>query len=212
MTCTLTRWNSEQIKLDKQIKNKHTKHIKHTENKMSDNNAYEQAKAQANSIGAMVAALNVDYDRLEDLKDELANLEYYVSSSEAGEREHRQAMEALAQWRAEYAEELRELEESANGNESEEEAREAIRDDALDVQVRSDWHAPDEKDVSPSNFQILLCTGGPAVRIMGELNDYCEPTRAWIEYQDWGTPWTEAPGIIPQDVLLQYCQQFYFGE
>jgi hypothetical protein len=47
---------------------------------------------------------------------------------------------------------------------------------------------------------------------MGELDQYLQPCRAWIEYQDWGTPWTEAPGIISQDVLLQYCHQFYFGE
>jgi len=43
-------------------------------------------------------------------------------------------------------------------------------------------------------FFILLCTGGPAVRIMGEIDDGLQPSRAWIEYQDWGTPWTEYHG------------------
>jgi hypothetical protein len=166
---------------------------------MSDNNAYDQAKAQANSIEAMVAALNVDYDRLEELRKACSGYDTESSWSEHNPEE---------------SDELRELEEAANGNESEEAAREAIRDDALEVQVRSGWYNPCNKSEGddPEEFYILLTTGGPAVRIMGELNDYCEPARAWIEYQDWGTPWTEAPGIISQDVLLQYCSQFYFGE
>ena len=47
---------------------------------------------------------------------------------------------------------------------------EAIRDwvleDALDIQVRSDWHSLGE-DPETAEFSILLCTGGPAVRIKG---------------------------------------------
>jgi hypothetical protein len=183
------------------------------ENKMSDN-ACEQAKAQANSIAAMVAALNVDYDRLEELKDERDNLRDDCADIEKSDNEHVEACKALTDWLQSHEDELRELEETANGCESEDEAREAIHNDPLDVQVRSDWYNPCSKGEgdSPSEFYILLCTGGPACRIMGELNDYCEPCRAWIEFQDWGTSWTEAPGIISQDVLLQYCQQFYFGE
>jgi hypothetical protein len=173
--------------------------------------AYEQAQAQANSIAAMVAALEVDYDRLEELRDELNSLEYDAESAEEGENDHEKAIAAIAEWRTENAEELAELEEAANGNESEDDAHEAIQNDALDVQVRSDWHQPNG-DNTPSEFMILLCTGGPAVRIMGELDGYLQPKRAWIEYQDWFTPWTEAPGIIDQDTLLTYCRQFWFGE
>jgi hypothetical protein len=161
------------------------------------NHAYAQAVAQATSIDNMVGALNVDYDRLEELRKACSGYDTEASWSEHNPEE---------------SEELRELEEAANGNKHHDEALEAIHNDPLDVQVRGEWHNPDETHTTPSEFMILLCTGGPAVRIMGELNDYCEPTRAWIEYQDWGTPWTEAPGIISQDVLLQYCQQFYFGE
>jgi hypothetical protein len=164
------------------------------------NAAYEQAQAQANSICNMVAALEVDYERLEELRDDIAS---YEDDENTGQEEQN----ALAEWR----EELRALEAAANGNEHHDQALEAIHNDALDVQVRSDWHQPNG-DNTPSEFMILLCTGGPAVRIMGELDGYLQPKRAWLEYQDWGTPWMEAPGIIDQDTLLTYCQQFWFGE
>jgi hypothetical protein len=172
---------------------------KQGEAKMSNNNAYNQAVAQANSIAAMVAALNADYDRLEELKNERHTIQ------------NEGTIEELAAWDSEYSEELQELDEAANGNESEDDARERIQEDALDVQVRSGWHSIGGDD-TPSEFQILLCTGGPAVRIMGELNDFCEPSRAWIEAQDWGTPWFHCSGIIDQETLLTYCRQFYFGE
>lgn len=88
-------------------------------------------------------------------------------------------------------------------------ARQAINDDPLEVSVRSGWSSSAESLVA-EDFMILLCTGGPAVRIRGEL-DNGEPYRAWIEYQDWGTPWTQYFDA-DQSVLLDYAQNFYFGE
>jgi hypothetical protein len=82
--------------------------------------------------------------------------------------------------------------------------------------LKCDW------DREAEEFNILLATGGPAVRIVGEL-DQGEPSRAWLEVQDWFTPWTEYvgttsksdPGMLEnqasQDVLLTYARQFYFG-
>lgn len=95
------------------------------------------------------------------------------------------------------------------------EALEAIQNDPLEVAVRSGWVAPAGKinGQSPEEFKILLCTGGPAVQIIGELDEHCQPERARIEHQDWGTPWTEYRlSGDEQDVLLEYCRQFYFGE
>ena len=90
-------------------------------------------------------------------------------------------------------------------------ARQAIDEDPLSVQVRSDWYSPgDEDGGDPSEFEILLCTGGPAVRIRGEL-DNGQPDRAWLEYQDWGTGWTRYFDA-EQSTLLAYAQNFYFGE
>ena len=101
------------------------------------------------------------------------------------------------------------LEEADNGN-ALEDAIEAIQYDPISVEVRSDWHSPFQTP-EPEEFRILLCTGGPAVQIRGELDSYSQPRRAWLEYQDWGTPWTRYFDA-DQEVLLTYCLQFYFGE
>lgn len=163
--------------------------------------AYEQASAQMSSIAAMVAALECDYDRLEELRDTKA------------------ALEEGEELTLEEAEELAELEEAALAGESQacyalksqDEARERITEDALDVELFGSWHPGETPE--PDGFTILLCTGGPAVRIKGELDGHKQPDRAWLEYQDWGTPWTEYHGEnADQDALLIYCQQFYFGE
>lgn len=81
---------------------------------------------------------------------------------------------------------------NAEPEDAQDDARQVITEDALSVQVRSDWHNPGE-DSEASEFMILLCTGGPAVRIIGELSEYKEPESARLEYQDWGTPWTSYP-------------------
>jgi hypothetical protein len=91
-------------------------------------------------------------------------------------------------------------------------AREAIQEDPLEISVRSDWEHLGEP-LKACEFNILLCTGGPACRILGELDEYNQPHRAWLEYQDWGTPWTQYFMSHEENVaLLTYCQQFYFGE
>lgn len=95
---------------------------------------------------------------------------------------------------------------------SQDDAAQRIQEDPLEVAVRSGWHAPGAEG-EPEEFMILLCTGGPAVRIRGALGRFCQPERAWLEYQDWGTPWTEYFGEnFDVAVLLAYCQQFYFGD
>lgn len=95
----------------------------------------------------------------------------------------------------------------------EDEARSAINDDPLEVSVRSGWSSPGGNGIDglqAEDFLILLCTGGPAVRIRGELSNGI-PDRAWIEYQDWGTGWTQYFDT-EQDTLLAYASNFYFGE
>src|SRR6266436_6720207 len=66
-------------------------------------------------------------------------------------------------------------------------ALEDIYVNALSVSVRSEWQTPCSQ-LTPAEFQILLCTGGPACRIIGDL-DGGDPTTARLEYQDWFTPW-----------------------
>ena len=83
------------------------------------------------------------------------------------------------------------------------------REEPLAVDVRSGWSTPG--DLAAEEFQILLSTGGPALRIVGELNAHMEPASARLEHQDWGTPWTEWVGV-DQDALLWYASHFWFGE
>lgn len=103
---------------------------------------------------------------------------------------------------------------NAEGNDDGlENARQTILDDALSLEVRGPWHDPRIKQDAVSEFQILLCWGGPSVRIMGKLDDAYEPVGAWLEYQDWGSPWTEYRVTSKEEeILLEYCRCFWFGE
>lgn len=97
----------------------------------------------------------------------------------------------------------------------EERARERIQEDPLSVEVRGDWYTPGSEDdgAKPSEYSILLTTGGPAARIVGDLDGYGQPTRARFEYQDWFKPWTEVVSdSADYAVMLQYARQFYFGD
>jgi hypothetical protein len=149
-----------------------------------DNHAEQQARAQLRGIRELLAALDLDWDRLEELRDLFADC-----PDDFGQEE---------------ADELAELEEAAGEYTSQEDAEEALYNDPLDIEYRSGWGSTRE-DMQPEEFYILLCTGGPAVRIMGELDFNGEPHRAWIEFQDWGTPWTML--FDGQDDALDYAQR-----
>jgi len=149
--------------------------------------AQDQARAQYESLCEMIAAANMDWERLEELKAEELDAE-----------EEGRAMDPDEQ------DELDELRNTAGDCADQEEAMQRIYESPLDVQFRSGWASSGE-DLAPEDFYILLCTGGPAVRIMGELGFDGEPSRAWLEFQDWGTPWTQYFGAS-QDVLLDYAR------
>jgi len=148
-----------------------------------------QAKAQMESITAMVERLEhareCDGDDCELTNEQIYDgLNLYAPSSEATDKDHEMYHD-------------------------EDNAYEAIQEDPLSIQVRSGWFTPGE-DMVAVEFEILLCTGGPACRIRGDLGNYNEPNRAYMEYQDWGTPWTQY-FQVDSDALLTYAQQFYFG-
>jgi len=189
-----------------------------------DNHGQDQAAAQANSIITMVAALNCDYERLEELQNEREALGNAVTDAET---DHTQAVregyaqgvhaayvldnarEALSEWLQVNGDEMTELSIEAGDCVDQDEARENVQNDPLSVEVRSDWDIVGG-DMSAAEFRIVLCTGGPHVEIRGEL-DRGTPCRAWMLYQDWGTPKTQF-FEIEQSTLLAYCQEFYFGE
>lgn len=92
--------------------------------------------------------------------------------------------------------------------------RERINEDPLSVEVRTDWHSVGDNDNKPTEYNILLCTGGPACRIIGDLDEYGQPMTAKIEYQDWFRPWTQYRETTDEEdaALLTYAQQFFYGE
>lgn len=151
------------------------------------NHALDQAKAQYECISEMV-------ERLDHARNCDCDYEQYVEDSDLCDTDIKF-----------------DSEEEFDDYHNEDEAEQAIQDDPLSVQVRSDWYSVgDEDGGDPCEFEILLCTGGPACRIRGELNNG-SPYRAWLEYQDWGTPWTQYFDAT-QNTLLAYANQFYFGD
>ena len=86
----------------------------------------------------------------------------------------------------------------------------------LTVLVRSGWHVPGASSQTSEEFEILLSTGGPACRIIGQLDrgsvawqSGCRPV---MQHQDWFKPWTESSYAIDTNALLWFCEQFYYGE
>jgi hypothetical protein len=180
----------------------------------NDNHGLDQAKAQAESIAAMVAAINCDYDRLQELRDEREALADTIEECEAvetdGDEERRAAFEAraaLAEWDEQNADDLLILEHEAGECADQDEAREIVQNDPLSVEVRSGWASATDT-MTAEEFRIVLCTGGPHVEIRGELH-LGTPSRAWMMYQDWGTPLIQYFDI-EGSTLLAYCQEFYF--
>lgn len=146
-------------------------------------------RGTAKCIADRVAALECDYDSLEELREFKAS-------------EGLMHVDAL--------EELAELEAAAGDCTDREDAERRIHEDPLSIELSGTWSLG-ETPVADRAL-ILLGTGGPAVRIVCELDEHMEPRRAWIQAQDWGTPWTDVLGGVDSDALLTYCQQFYFGE
>lgn len=176
-----------------------------TTEKTKDELLQEIGASAMASIAEMVAALTVDRDRLQELRDDREALE---GADDAATEELRK------DWDDDNGEELKELEEAVtiDGDEvDEEQARERIQEHPLCVQVRGDWHDVGADDDGAAEYEILLSTGGPATRIIGELNEHHEPTSARLQAQDWFTQWTEYMQA-DREILLTYVRCFYFGD
>jgi hypothetical protein len=159
------------------------------------------------AIQQLVAAAEADYDRIEELRNDRDS---YDPETDADGLHLLDGNGVALTWADGYsddAEELFELEDAAGDCEDKEDAIRRIHEDPLSIRifgerVDGEWTA--------DRFEILLTTGGPAVRIVGELDQNGEPDRVWLEVQDWGTPWTQyhEPGI--GETLLKYCSHFTF--
>lgn len=248
--------------------------------------ARDQAIVQCQSIVQMVAALDVDYDRLAELRelrktlrfvagwnmpgympdsepasfDNAENARIYIADEMESEADNiesdvenpdesdlepitaewssratcaqlREAAERVRAGSGEYGltvgayhywvtqdgnmlepdenEELQELENAAGECTSEDDAQQAIDEDPLSVEYRSDWSSPGEA-LTPSEFRIVLCAGGPHVEIRGEINHRGDPCSPRIIYKDWGT--TGELFDFDHVAVLRYCSRFVFAQ
>jgi hypothetical protein len=97
-------------------------------------------------------------------------------------------------------------------------ATEEITGSVLSVMVRDGWRNPCDTmgATDTEEYEILLTTGGPALRIYGRL-DHGEPDAdPIIQWQDWGTPWTdwwpEDRDVPYKDTLREFACCFWFGD
>ena len=96
-----------------------------------------------------------------------------------------------------------------------EEITQGVLNSALSVEFRSGWYCSLYDRVrigEPAEFKILLTWGGPALRVIGELDNY-GPVNPKLQYQDWGTFWTDLEITEDQQESLNwFCNCFYFGD
>ena len=101
--------------------------------------------------------------------------------------------------------------EKINDYDAQDQLRESVLNSALSVEFRSGWYSSLDDELVPEEFKILLTWGGPALRIIGELDNY-GPINPKLQFQDWGTPWTDLEITdSQQDALNWFCNCFYFG-
>lgn len=160
------------------------------------------------AIREMVKALQVDWERLKELREERDD----YGPDDPDDNDDDVDPLTWAERCEEEAEELAELEAAAGDCIDEDEARQRIHEDPLSIELGGWWTVGSEPE--PTEYRILLTTGGPAVRIVGDLGQGNEPASASLEVQDWFKPWTEyRSGVNSHDEILEaYVACFYFGD
>ena len=121
--------------------------------------------------------------------------EQYDKKKHQDEQQDNAKKQAEAQF--DSIKELLENVKNAKTDEEREDAETAIHEDPLSAEVKK-------------KYEILLCWGGPACRIIGDLDEHNEPETAQLQYQDWFTTWTEYP--CDEETLLEYTRYFYFEQ
>lgn len=170
------------------------------------NHALDTAKGTVQTIVEMVTALETDYVRLQELRDERDDLHLQMHDDVPG------SGEAFREWEANYNEEWGDLELDAGDCESREDALTLIHESVISVKVRSGWSYAGCMSNVPQEFRIVLTTGGPHIELRGDLDETQCPTSVKLLYRDWGTPLTEL-SVAEDDIyhLLTFASVFYFG-
>lgn len=189
--------------------------------------ARDNAQAHAEEINRLMIALEADYSQIEELKDTVLDLRDDLSDvqeeldgviqniySHMEGEEQELPMDEYCQLNEQAAElthtirsttdELAKLQAIAGDFTDSDEVATELHDYPLEVAVRSSWTSIGGQ-LEPSEYFILLTTGGPAVRIRGELDEYGSPTSAWMEVCGWGGPWLDEYTEY-DDALLEFAQ------
>ena len=107
---------------------------------------------------------------------------------------------------------VRYLEGMITSDEEVEEVQEEARELALSVQVQSGWQTPGQT-LSPEEGCILLTTGGPALRLLVELDVDAAPCSCELQWADWGTPWQHFHLTEAEDQAMDwFAELFWYGE
>lgn len=154
-------------------------------------------KPAFDALQELVDARDCDYNRLEELREERGD---WNDDDDCGED--------WATYHTDDAAELAALDKARGDCDDADDAQRRIDDDPLEIEVGG-WWAP-FGEPSPTEYRILLTTGGPAVRIVGDLGEHGDPTTARLEVQDWYKPWTEFPA--DENILLRYASSFAMAE
>ena len=174
---------------------------------MSDT-AKDQARAQVESICRMVAALECDFERLEELREELEDSVYDGAVTSLSFEDWLQdQLDSNQSTFEDSITEYLELKAQAGEWSDRDDVQEDIQEDPLSIEVRSGW-ADVGETLTPEEFRIVLCTGGPHVEILGELDEHGEPARVRVLYCDW----SESGELYDFDheAVLTYCREFTF--
>lgn len=165
------------------------------------------AKLEAAQDPAEDIAL-IDRDSLDDKHKAIFDKPWLLQEADGSLEEFDTEEEAAAAqraWREEHH-----LDPMTGEAEQEDDIRRRIEEGPLSVQVRDGWRSPGAPSDGAEEYEILLSTGGPALRIYGEISGG-SPSTAELQAQDWFKPWTPVPDI-DDDILLKYAQNFYFED
>ena len=176
--------------------------------------AKEQAIAQVQSIQEMIAAYEMDWDQLEELQDEFDSFGGAdKSAAEQGKTEYQSDIGMTWQdqglnYAYDVGRALGELLNTAAGYTSQDEALDAIQEHPLSIEYRSGW-ATAGLDLTVEEVRIVLCTGGPHVEILGELDHNGSVDRVKVVYKDWGT--SGEVFDFDRAAVMTYCELIGVG-
>ena len=70
---------------------------------------------------------------------------------------------------------------------------------------------PSMHPMQATEWSITLAGGGPSIELRAEVDEKRDVSRAWLIYQNWGTPWTELEDPDIDDEMLKRVAEGMIG-